>query len=82
MKVMSYSYMLGGRCPYLQHLYVDGDLDSSLFPERIRAIIDGRTGTVCRESVIRGFGVKAMELFREQGYLDPCYFMDESEGFL
>ncbi len=82
MKVMSYSYMPGGRYPFLQQLYVDGDLDSSLLHQRIIAIIDGQSGTVCKESVIKGFGVKAEEQFREQGYFDPCRFITEFEGEL
>lgn len=79
MKVVSYSYILDG---HQQHLYVDGELDSSQFPLRIKAIISGRSGTVCKESVINGFGVKSVEQFREQGYLAPCRFVTEAEGEL
>ena len=71
MKVTSYSYMSGGR---LQYIFVDEYLDRTLLPPRIKDIIDTRTGTACSESIIARFGVKAVEMFREEGYLEQNLF--------
>ncbi len=79
MKVVSYSYIMGG---HLQHLYVDVGFDRSLFPQKIKSIIGSRSGTTSSMSVIKSFGPKGMAWFMKNGYLDPCRFLKESECVL
>ncbi len=67
MKVTSYSYMSDG---HLQYIFVDEDLDQTLLPPRVKDTIDVQRGFACRESVIAQFGIKALEKFCEEGYLE------------
>ena len=79
MKVMAYSYSLDRQ---LQYLYVDDDFEKSKFPSWITALINGRTGKPCSESVLKPFGPKGEIRFKEQGYLDPGRIVHEYEGAL